>query len=146
LRDGLADLAPGPKARYEAREAISLAFVTALQLLPPQQRAVLILRDVLGFRAAEVAGMLDTTQESVTSALKRARATLARQPAPPAGHQAPPPPGSALEQQLAARLARAFESSDVQGVDCLLTHDAWVRMPPLPMEYQGRELAARFFA
>jgi len=61
-------------------------------------------------------------------------------------HRAPPPPGSALEQDLAARLARAFESSDVQGVVCLLTRDAWVRMPPLPMEYQGRELAARFFA
>jgi RNA polymerase sigma-70 factor (TIGR02960 family) len=146
LLDGLADFAPGPEARYEAREAISLAFVTALQLLPPRQRAVLILRDVLGFRAAEVASMLDTTQESVTSALKRARATLARQPAPSAGHQAPPPPGSAPEQQLAARLARAFEASDVQGIVCLLTHDAWIRMPPLPMEYQGRELAARFFA
>ena len=90
--------------------------------------------------------MLDTTQESVTSALKRARATLARQPAPSAGHQTPPPPGSALEQELAARLARAFESSDVQGVVCLLTHDVWVRMPPWPMEYQGRELAARFCA
>jgi RNA polymerase sigma-70 factor (ECF subfamily) len=146
LLDGVADLAPGPEARYEAREAISLAFVTALQLLPPRQRAVLILRDVLGFRAAEVAGMLDTTQESVTSALKRARATLARQPAPPAGHPAPPPPGSAVEQELAARLAHAFESSDVQGVVCLLTHDVWVRMPPWPMEYQGREFAARFFA
>ena len=146
LLDGLADLAPGPEARYEAREAISLAFVTALQLLPPRQRAVLILRDVLGFRAAEVAGMLDTTQESVTSALKRARATLASQPAPSAGHPAPPPPGSAPEQELAARLARAFESSDVQGVVSLLTDDVWVRMPPWPMEYQGRELAARFCA
>ena len=90
--------------------------------------------------------MLGTTQTSVTSALKRARATLAHQPAPAAGHQAPPPLGSALEQELAARLARAFESSDVHGIVCLLTHDAWVRMPPLPMEYQGRELAARFFA
>jgi len=146
LLEGLADAAPGPEARYEAAEAISLAFVTALQLLPPRQRAVLILRDVLGFRAAEVAGMLDTTQASVASALKRARAALARQPAPSAGHQAPPPPGSAPEQELAGRLARAFEASDVQGIVCLLTHDAWVRMPPLPMEYQGRELAARFFA
>ena len=90
--------------------------------------------------------MLGTTQESVTSALKRARDTLARQAAPPAGHQAPPPPGSAVEQELAARLARAFESSDVQGIVSLLTDDVWVRMPPWPMEYQGRELAARFFA
>src|SRR5262249_20376876 len=145
LLDGLADLAPGPEARYEAGDALPLAFVTALRLLPPRQRAVLILRDVLGFRAAEVAGMLDTTQGSVTSALKRARATLARQPAPPAGHQALPPPGSALEQELAARLVCAFEASDVQGVVCLLIHDAWVWMPPWPIEYQGRELAARFF-
>jgi RNA polymerase sigma-70 factor (TIGR02960 family) len=143
---GLADGAPGPEARYEAREAISLAFVTALQLLPPRQRAVLVLRDVLGFRAAEVAQILDATGDSVTSALKRARATLASQPAPSAVHQAPPPPGSALEQDVVDRLARAFEGGDVQGLVALLTDDGWVRMPPLPWEYQGRELAAQFFA
>jgi len=69
LLEGLADTAPGPEARYEATEAISVAFVTALQLLPPRQRAVLILRDVLGFRASETASILDSTEESVTSAL-----------------------------------------------------------------------------
>ena len=142
LLEGLADTPPGPEARYEAREAISLAFITALQLLPPRQRAVLILRDVLGFRAAEVAEMLDVSHESVTSALKRARATLARERT---AQQPPPPPHSAAEQKLADRLARAFEGSDVQRLVSLLTEDAWVRMPPLPFEYQGRELATQFF-
>src|SRR6266567_6045207 len=76
LLDGLPDGDPGPEARYEAREAISLAFITAVQLLPPNQRAVLILRDVLGFAAGEAARILGSTDESVTSALKRARTAM----------------------------------------------------------------------
>jgi RNA polymerase sigma-70 factor (TIGR02960 family) len=146
LLEGLADRTPGPEARYEATEAISLAFVTALQLLPPRQRAVLVLRDVLGFRAREVAHILDSTEESVTSALKRARATLQRR-LPLSGEGEPPPaPNSAVEQELIQRLTRAYDTGDVDGVVALLTDDVWVTMPPVPLEYQGRELAARFHA
>jgi RNA polymerase sigma-70 factor (TIGR02960 family) len=145
LLQDLPDDAPGPQARYEATEAISLAFVTALQLLPPRQRAVLILRDVLGFHASEAADILQASEQSVASALKRARATLAHH-LPPPGEPPAPPPRSAAEQRLVARLTRAFEEADVDGIVALLTEDAWLAMPPVPLEYQGRELAARFFA
>jgi RNA polymerase sigma-70 factor (TIGR02960 family) len=144
LLEGLADSAPGPEARYEATEAISLAFVTALQLLPPRQRAVLILRDVLGFRASEAAGILQTSEESVTSALKRARATLQRQLAPAERRDPPPPPDSAAERELVAQLTRAYDEGDVDGVVALLTDDVLLTMPPVPLEYQGREPTARF--
>ena len=140
----LPDDAPGPQARYEAREAISLAFITALQLLPPRQRTALILRDVLGFHTSEAAEILQASEQSVASAVKRARATLADQ-LPPERHEAPPPPQSPAEQRLVARLTRAFEAADVDGIVALLTEDAWLRMPPVPLEYQGRELATRFF-
>jgi RNA polymerase sigma-70 factor (TIGR02960 family) len=145
LLEELPDASAGPEARYEAREAMSLAFVTALQLLPPRQRATLILRDVLDFPASEVAAMLDTTEQSVTSALKRARATLNREL--PSGDQEPPPlPNSPAEQELVARLVAAFEAADVDGIVALMTQDAWLRMPPVPLEYQGRELVGEFFA
>jgi RNA polymerase sigma-70 factor (TIGR02960 family) len=144
LLAGLPDPAAGPEARYAAREAISLAFVTALQLLPPLQRAALILRDVLDFSAREAAGILDTTEQSVSSALKRARATLAREM--PTADQPPPAPDSAAEREVLARLVRAFENGDVDAMLALMNDQVWVRMPPLPLEYQGRELAGRFFA
>jgi len=144
LLEGLADSAPSPEARYQGREAISLAFITALQVLAPRQRAVLILRDVLGFHAREVARILDTSEESVTSALKRARAGLQRLQAPLAERAPPPPAGSAAEKKVVEQLTRAFEAADVAGIVALLTEDAWLTMPPLPMQYQGRELAARF--
>ena len=131
-----------PEARYEAREAISLAFVTALQLLPPQQRAVLILRDVLDFSAREAADILQTTELSVTSALKRARATLKRE----LPTDRPPAAGSPAEQDLLERLVTAFEAGDVDGIVSLMAEDAWLRMPPIPLEYQGRQLAGQFFA
>jgi RNA polymerase sigma-70 factor (ECF subfamily) len=136
----------GPEARYEQAEAISLAFVTALQTLPPRQVAVLILRDVLGFSASEVAGMLGTTVESVTSALKRARASLQRRREPASGGEPPPAPGSAAEDAVVARFVSAWESADIKALIGLLTDDVFVSMPPMPFEYQGRDAAARFSA
>ena len=142
LLDGLPDQAPGPEARYESREAISLAFVTAVQLLPPNQRAVLVLRDVLGYRAREAAELLGLTEDAVTNALKRARATMdaARSPGPP-----PPPPGSPEERALLDRFVAAFTEQDVDALVALMTDDVWVRMPPLPFEYRGTEAVHRFF-
>jgi RNA polymerase sigma-70 factor (TIGR02960 family) len=145
LLAGLPEAAPGPEARYEAAEAISVAFVTALQLLPPRQRAVLILRDVLGYRASEAAEILDCTEESVTSALKRARAALQHQRSRSADH-GPPPPGSAREQELVRRFTDAYQAGDVPAVVALLTDDVWLVMPPMPLQYQGREQVARFLA
>ena len=142
LLEGLADAEPGPEARYEAREAISLAFVTAVQRLPPRQRAVLLLRDVLGFAASEAARILGATEESVTSALKRARATLRTSLPDPAGP--PPAPGSVQEKQLIERLTRAYEAGDVDGIIALFADDAWLTMPPAPLEYQGRDPIAAF--
>jgi RNA polymerase sigma-70 factor (TIGR02960 family) len=143
LLDGLPDAAPGPEARYETRETISLAFVTALQLLPPRQRAVLVLRDVLGFHAHEVAQFLETTEQSVESALKRARGAVQRRMAEePAS--SPPPAGSPVEQDLVAKLTRAFERGDADAVVELLTDDVLLAMPPVPLEYRGRDAASRF--
>src|SRR5215470_15514435 len=146
LLEGAVDVPLGPAARYEQTEAVSLAFVTALQVLPPRQLAVLILRDVLGFHADEVAGMLDSTVESVTSALKRARASLQRHQ-PQAGQREPAPaPGSPSEDAIVAKFVRAWESADLDALVALLTDDVFTSMPPMPFEYQGRDLVARFCA
>jgi RNA polymerase sigma-70 factor (TIGR02960 family) len=136
----------GPEVRYEQTEAISLAFVTALQVLPARQRAVLILREVLGYHADEVADMLDSTVESVTSALKRARANLERRLPPTGEYESPPAPDSPAEQALVAKFVQAYESGDVDALVDLLTDDVFVSMPPVPLEYQGRDVVARFFA
>ena len=146
LLEGLPDTPPGPEARYETSEAISLAFITALQVLPPRQRAVLILRDVLGYHASEAADMLDSTVESVNSALKRARATVGRRLEPYERDEPPPTPGSADEAELVAGLTRAYETGDVESLVALLTEDVRVAMPPVPLEYEGRDLVARFHA
>jgi RNA polymerase sigma-70 factor (ECF subfamily) len=134
-------LAEDPEAHYEQREAIGLAFVAALQHLPPRQRAVLVLRDVLGFRAAEVAEMLEVTEASVTSALHRARTALE-----PAAVEQAPLPGSATERALVARFIDAFEGGDVHGVVDLLTTGARLSMPPTPLEYQGPAAIAHFLS
>jgi RNA polymerase sigma-70 factor, ECF subfamily len=144
LLEGLAETAPGPEARYETKEAVTLAFVAALQHLPPRQRAVLVLRDVLGFHAAEVAAMLESSEGSVNSALQRARAALETRL--PADRERPPLTRSPRARKLAARFADAIESGDVDGMVSLLTDDALLTMPPLPLEYQGHEAIAGFLS
>jgi RNA polymerase sigma-70 factor, ECF subfamily len=141
LLDHLAATEAGPEARYEATEAISLAFITALQLLPPRQRAVIVLCDVLGFSRAETAGILQATTDSVASALKRARATLAQRA--DLDHEPPPAPDSPAERELVRQLTAAYASGDVNGIISLLAEDVWLTMPPAPFEYQGREVAGR---
>ena len=142
LLEDVADPTAGPEARYEQRESISLAFITALQLLPPRQRAALILTDVLDFPARDVADMLETTEQGVYGAVKRARATLARQI--PTG-EPPPLPNSPNEKRVLDRLVRAWEECDTDALLALLTDDAWLRMPPNPLEYRGRRTVKRWF-
>jgi RNA polymerase sigma-70 factor (TIGR02960 family) len=145
LLEGVLGGPPGPEARYEQTEAISLAFVTALQVLPPRQLAVLVLRDVLGFHADEVADMLDSTVESVTSALKRARASLQRHQPLNADHERAPADSSA-EDAIVAKFVLAWESADLDALVALLTEDVFTSMPPMPFEYEGRDAVARFCA
>jgi RNA polymerase sigma-70 factor (ECF subfamily) len=145
LLDQIADHAPGPEARYEMRESVSLAFLAALQQLPAKQRVVLVLRDVLGFRAAEVAGILDTTEDAVTSALKRARSTLADELSDKDWKSAPLP-DSPQERRIVDDFARAFEAGDVDAIVAMLASDAWLTMPPLPLEYRGLDAIRNFLA
>ena len=142
LLDGLPDAAPGPEARYDTKEAIELAFITALQHLPPRQRAALVLRDVLGYPAADAAGMLEVTEASIKGALQRARAALAARL--PAGRDHAPAPDSPRERHLAGRFAAAVEGGDTDAVLTLLTSDAWLTMPPEPYQYQGPAAIAAF--
>jgi RNA polymerase sigma-70 factor (TIGR02960 family) len=129
----------------ETREAVGLAFITALQRLPPKQRVVLVLRDVLGFRAREVAEMIGLTEVAVNRALQRARKTIG-DAATPAARELAPLPGSREERILVARFTEAFEAGDVAGVVALLSEDALLTMPPTPLEYEGPEAIAGFLA
>jgi RNA polymerase sigma-70 factor (TIGR02960 family) len=146
LLEGVIDMPLGPEARYEQAESISLAFVTALQVLPPRQLAVLVLRDVFGFHADEVADMLDSTIDSVNSLLKRARASLQRRLPTSVDREPAPAPDSPSEQATVAEFVRAYESGDLQALVALLTDDVFLSMPPLPLEYEGREVVTRFYA
>ena len=145
LLEGLPDRAAQPEARYEAREAIGLAFVTAVQLLPPLQRAVLMLRDVLAFRAREVAEMLGVTEVSVNRALQRARQAVERA-VPPGQRDIAPVRGSAAERELVARFTTAFEAGDIPGVLTLLTGDAVLTMPPEALRYEGPDAIGGFLS
>ena len=145
LTAGAFDVPVGPEARYEQTESISLAFVAALQVLPPRQLAVLILRDVLGFSANEAAQMLDTTLPSVNSALSRARSNLDEHQTQIRERAVAPISGSPEEGEIVTRFVRAYESADMFALVELFTDDVFLAMPPMALEYQGRDDVARFF-
>jgi RNA polymerase sigma-70 factor, ECF subfamily len=130
-----------PAAALERRESVSLAFVTALQLLPATQRAVLILKDVLAWRAEEVAGQLGTSVAAVNSILQRARATLRK-----ALPETTPRPLDAADQRVLARFVDAWHRRDIDGLAALLHEDVVLRMPPEDMEFRGRDEVLQFFA
>jgi RNA polymerase sigma-70 factor (TIGR02960 family) len=146
LLEGALDRPVSPESRYEQTESISLAFVTALQVLPPRQVAVLVLCDVLGFQASEVADMLSSTLDSVNSARKRARSSLQRSRPSVASLEPPPVPNSRSEEVIATKFVRAWESADLDALVDLLTDDVFMSMPPMPFEYEGQEAVARFCA
>jgi RNA polymerase sigma-70 factor (TIGR02960 family) len=157
LLDQVPDAAPGPEARYQQREAVKLAFVAGLQRLPARQAATLVLRDVLGYPAAEVAQLLDTTETAVKGMLQRARATLENARSgtaaahTAAAHTAPAGTARAArtsarrdERHLTRRFADAFEGGDVEALVSMLTDDAWLAMPPAPHEYLGPAAVTSF--
>ena len=145
-RLGLEDGFAAPEARYEQRESIELAFIAALQHLPPNQRAVLILREVLGYSAKEVAATLDTTVASVNSALQRARATVDAR-LPDQSQQATLRSlGDDGLREVVGRYVDAWDRGDVDGVVAMLTEDASFSMPPLRSWFGGREAIRIFLA
>ena len=137
------DLLTGDPAQSAvARDSVRLAFVAALQHLPPKQRAVLILREVLCWQASEVAELLDTTVASVNSALQRARATLAERGLTDGSPQVPL---QTTDRDLLARYVAAFEAYDIPALVSLLSEDAGFSMPPLPLWLRGREDVSGFY-
>lgn len=142
--DGIADDAPNPEARYTSREAVRLAFVAAIQQLPPRQRAAILLCDVLGWAATEAAALLGGSTAAINSALQRARETLAK--SYPEGRPATALRPSSEQQELLDRYLRAWEGHDLEGFVALLKEDATFSMPPWPLWYAGREMIRSFFA
>ena len=141
---GLEGALLGPDARYEQRESVELAFIAALQHLPARQRAVLILRDVLGFTARETAGALDTTPVSVDSALQRAHKTVDERLPEQSQQAALRSLGDDALSKIVERYVAAWEGSDVDALVTMLAEDARVTMPPLPTWYSGRAQVAAF--
>jgi len=144
--DELASSDPAPATGYELRESVQLAFLAAIQLLPPRQRAVLILREVLGWSAHEVADLLDSTTASVTSALQRARATLDEQRARGRLVAGGVAPSDEVERSLLRRYVEAWEAVDIEGIVSLLREDAVMTMPPEPLLFRGSRAIGDFFA
>ena len=143
---GLADGLAGPDARIELRESVELAFIAALQHLPATQRAVLVLREVLGFSAKEVAEALDTTVAGVNSALQRARATIEEKTPERSQQQTLRELGDAALRDLVQRYTDAWERNDVDTVVSMLTEDAAISMPPLASWFGPRDVMADFLA
>jgi RNA polymerase sigma-70 factor (ECF subfamily) len=136
VEDGYAS----PDARYERREAVELAFIAALQLLPPNQRAALILREVLGFSAKETAATLETTEASVNSALQRARKTVEERLPEQSQQQTMRSLGDDGVRDVVQRYVDAWDRQDIDGVVAMLTDDACFSMPPLASWYYGPDL------
>ncbi|MGH2948229.1 MAG: sigma-70 family RNA polymerase sigma factor [Solirubrobacteraceae bacterium] len=143
-RLGLQAGVAGPEARYEQRESVELAFIAALQHLPPRQRAVLILRDVLGFSAGEVADTLDTTPTSVYSTLQRAHRAIDERVPDQSQQAALAALGDERLREIVDRYVHAWETGDVDAVVALLAEDATITMPPRPTWYRGRDAVADF--
>jgi RNA polymerase sigma-70 factor (ECF subfamily) len=141
---GLSHDPAGPEARYEQREAVELAFVAACQHLPGNQRAALLLFDVLGFTAAEIAAMMDTSTTSVNSALARARRILAKKLPARTQQQTLRSSGDSRARTLATGFASALERGDAEALIALLTEDVTWSMPPLPHWYHGIDAVADF--
>ena len=135
----LAEATENPEARYSRHESVSLAFLTALQVLPPRQRAILLLSDVLDWRAVEIAQLLEISVSAVNSALHRARVTLEKHYSTGKREMAQVCPADAATNVLLSRYVHAWETDDFAGLVALLKEDAILSMPPVPSWYQGRE-------